>query len=73
MNGGGVVIPWQHSSISTFDFEQCKVNFISPNTTFVNQPLNQGTIYSLKSHFRVLVLRHLIVKINPTISGNEMT
>ncbi len=49
-----------------------KLIFLPPNTTSHSQPMDQGVIFTFKSHYRRLLLQSLIPKLNACVSINEL-
>lgn len=46
------------------EMSNVKVKFLPPNTTSSTQPCDQGVIYTLKVHFRKLMLQSIIARID---------
>lgn len=50
-----------HNELPKLDF--VRVKFFPPNCTSVLQPLDQGIIKAVKSHYRSMLLRHMLLSI----------
>lgn len=46
------------------ELENIKVMFLPPATTALSQPLDQGIIKNFKTWYRLLVLKHVISKLD---------
>lgn len=49
-----------------------KICFLPPNTTSVSQPLDQGIIQNFKTHYRSVIIKHLLPNIEVTDSARDL-
>ena len=64
---------WVSSSRVKRKYSHIKLIFLPPNTTFKLQPLDVGIIQNFKVHYKTLLLRYVLSKIDhTTLTGAEI-
>lgn len=57
---------------TTLNLENIELKFLPPNTTSLSQPLDMGIIKNVKFHYRRLLLRDRISKLDGGKSGKDL-
>jgi len=53
-------------------FSNVQLAWFPPNTTSVSQPMDQGIIQNVKTHYRKLLMQSLLANMDCTSSGSEL-